>query len=196
MDFPSLRSNIFRRVPGGPTEQPLASIAYSDIVSHLPVLEYYASLCGHCVEFGVRDAHSTVALISGCKGSVVSYDICEGPAVQTLKSLELPCAWEFVRADTADSRLVIPWTDLIFFDTAHTYSHLSAELRLHAKRASRFLIFHDTSTCGEFDRTGPDPDARGITPAIRDWREAHPEYEIAYQTDWNNGLLILERKRT
>lgn len=192
--FHALKQSLYHRVAVGPFEMPVQALLGSDIVLHLPVLEYYASLCEHVTEFGVRDGHSTVALISGCKGVVHSYDIEESPAKPVLKSLQLPCKWEFHLGDTGSADLQVTETDLLFLDTLHTYDHLSRELLHHGRKARKFLAFHDTFTCGAFDLSGPDPRARGILPAIEEFIQKYPgEYETCYRTDCNNGLWILRR---
>lgn len=193
--FHDLQQDYYHRVAVGPFERPTTSLVGSDIVLHLPVIEYFASLCRHCTEFGVREGHSTVALIAGCKGKVVSYDIEHTPVVDLLRAIPLPCAsWEFRPADTGSVRLEIEETDFLFIDTLHTYDHVRKELTLHGRKARRFLGFHDTFTCGERDLSGPDPSARGIMPAVREFLAAHPgEYRVAYETKANNGMTVYER---
>lgn len=195
-DFFVLKQSHLHRVSSGPFELKATELIPSDIVLHLPVLEYYASLCDHVTEFGVRDGSSTVALISGCPGEVVSYDIEHTPIVDKLKKMFLPCrSWTFHRADTGNPNLHIAETDLLFIDTLHTYDHVSKELALHGRKARKFLVFHDTYTCGETDLSGPDPTVRGIGPAIWEFTEDyHGEYETVYKTNANNGLLVLARK--
>ena len=194
MNFESIKSNYYSRCPvpegrGRPQ-------VYSDIVLHLPVLEYYASLCNHVTEFGVREAHSTIAFLSGAKSEVVSYDIQKTPMVEKLQMVDLPCKWTFHVADTGDDSFPqkIAQTDLLFFDTLHTYDHLMKELRCVGK-VNKFLAFHDTETCGEFDKSGPNPKAKGILPAIKLFLSINEEYEIVYQTKANNGLMILGKKQ-
>lgn len=169
---------------------------WSDIQDHLPVLERFASQCEEVTEFGVRDGNSTIAFIAGCPGWVTSYDIINCPIRQTLESMELPCSWQFLIADTADPGLKIEPTDFLFFDTLHTYDHVKQELALHGRRARKFLGFHDTVTCGEYDRSGADPQARGILPAIREFLDQYQgEYRTVHESTASNGLLILERQQ-
>lgn len=192
--FQSLKSDYYHRVAAGPFDVPPAALLGSDVVLHLPVLEWFASRCRRVAEFGVRDGHSTAALVAGCKGEVVSYDIVESPVVALLRGMELPCRWSFVRADTSDPSLDVGAADMIFFDTLHTYDHLTKELSLHGRKARKYLAFHDTFTCGEYDLSGPDPRARGILPAIREFLSRHNgEYRLAYETAACNGLMVFER---
>jgi hypothetical protein len=193
--FDNLLQDYYHRVSIALHEPPTTQLLGSDIVLHLPVIEYYASQCIHCTEFGVRDGHSTVALIAGCRGDVVSYDIERTPVVDLLQNMILPCkSWKFKQADTGSPNLEIDRTDFLFFDTLHTYEHLSKELKYHGRKAERYLGFHDTYTCGDYDLSGADPTAVGIMPAINEFRDHYySQYKVVYSTKRNNGLLILER---
>jgi hypothetical protein len=203
MDFEELKQDYFHHVSAGPYEKTFGRGPGSDILFHLPVLEYYASRCEHITEFGVRSAFSTVALLSGLgKGNITkvngvpqrkvlcSWDIEASPMVRRLQSIQLPCEWVFRQGDTG-SPLSIEETDMIFFDTLHTHEHLSKELKHHGHKARWFLAFHDTFTCGERDVSGPNPNVRGILPAIYDY--VGKSWKCVYKTDWSNGLMIYER---
>lgn len=192
--FHALKQSMYHRVAVGPFEAPTHSLVGSDIVLHLPVLEYYASLCRHVTEFGTREGCSTVALLAGCRGEVHSYDIEVTPAKAVLGAMDLPCKWEFHVGDTGSPDTPVAETDMLFVDTLHTYEHVKKELAHHGRKARRFLAFHDTFTCGERDLSGPDPNALGILPAIREFLAPYPsEYRTVYRTDVNNGLWVLER---
>jgi cephalosporin hydroxylase len=194
MQFRDLQRDYFGRYATDPEWKGPAT-GPSDIVLHLPVLEYYASLCSHVTEFGVRDGHSTVALLSGCRGEVHSYDVDRRPVVGWLeKDTSYGASWHFHRASTVDPSVVVSNTELLFIDTLHTRDHLAKELMLHGRKASRYLIFHDTETCGRTDRSGPNKDAPGILPAIEEFLARFPgEYTERFRTPRNNGLLVLER---
>lgn len=193
--FESIKRSFYHCISSAPDEPRTGEYILSDIVLHLPVLEYYASQCRHVTEFGTRDGCSTAALIAGCKGEVHSYDIADSPMRRRLAGLTLPCSkWEFHLGDTGSPDLVMAETDLLFLDTLHTYAHLSKELRYHGRKARKYLAFHDTHTCGMKDLSGPDPNAEGILPAIWEFMAAHKgEYKIVYETKVNNGMMILER---
>jgi hypothetical protein len=193
-DFNSLKRSFYQRVCYCPSEPKAAELVHSDIVLHLPVIEYFASLCGHVTEFGVREGCSTAALLAGCKGEVHSYDIEHTPVVDRLRAMTLPCSWAFHLGDTGSADLPVADTSLLFVDTLHVGPHVRKELAHHGRKARKFLVFHDTFTCGERDLSGPDPTAEGILPAIREFLARFPgEYEEAYSTAANNGLLVLRR---
>jgi hypothetical protein len=172
-------------------EQRLPFYLKSDIILHLPILEYYASKCSHITELGVRDGHSTLAFLYGLpeNGKLESYDIEETLFVTWLESKNL-AKWEFHKRNTADTSLKIKETDFIFFDTLHSYEQLSKELVLHAEKSSKFLAFHDTFSC----RTvcNEDKSKEGIKRAIDEYVNSNT-CKIVYQTDLCNGLMVLEK---
>ncbi len=195
MNLDSLKHDFYHRIAAGPFEGNVSLLTTSDIVLHLPVLEYYASLCEHVTEFGVREGHSTVALISGCRGKVRSYDIIRSGIVDVLEQLKLPCDWRFEELDTGSSPGdAVGETDMLFIDTLHTYEHVKKELAIHGRKARKFLVFHDTFTCGEWDISGPDKNVRGILPAIGEFLSDYQgEYETRYRSDCCSGLWVLGR---
>lgn len=200
--FELLKSSFYSRVQCTPFEPRPNQVVLSDIVLHLPVLEYYASKCKAVAEFGVRDGCSTIALIAGGPDEVHSYDIERTSIVDILSVIDMPerlianypTEWFFHLGDTGNPNLEVPEIDMLFIDTLHTYEHVKKELTYHGRKAKKYLAFHDVYTCGELDRSGPNPNARGIMPAIREFVESYPgEYKEVYYTKANNGFLVLER---
>lgn len=175
----------------------------SDIQLHLPILQYFASKCESAVELGVRDGHSTVALMTGLgkspkgkEASLISYDIETTKFVEDMMKCmgEWPCKWLFKERSSIEPP-AIEETDLLFLDTLHTFVHISQELAIHGRQAKKYLVYHDTTTCGARDLSGSNPNAIGILPAIMDFMDKYPnEYVVAYDSSECNGLLVLERK--
>lgn len=169
---------------------------------HLPRLRALASGLPLVVEFGVRRGGSSSALILGAD-HVLSYDIQSTPEAKHLQTLAGD-RWDYRIASSLD--VEIPACDLLFIDSKHTYLHCDAELKKHAEKAQRWLVFHDSIWRGSMgegtndmkatrvpDKTARDK-ALGIRPAIdalmirdRSW------FLAAHYTD-SCGLLVLERK--
>lgn len=180
-----------------------ARVASSDILLHLPVLRYYASLSTSVIEFGVRDGYSTLALATGLTDQIMlrrmhSFDIQESPFVERMKSLAQESnwsGWTFTALDTIGTQSVqeVPEADLFFFDTLHTDRQIREELRLHGHKARKYLIFHDTTTCGEKDRSGARPDAPGILAGITEYAIKNGLL-LAYESKDCNGLMVYARK--
>lgn len=154
-----------------------------DISMHLPVLEYYASLCDYVTEFGVRFGVSTIALLAGARKKVTSYDYQPTPAVEYLKQLDLPCQWEFSTESTLS--VEIQPTQFLFIDTEHTGTQVRAELHKHHDKitAGGYVGFHDTYANKHDDNyTGE------ILRFLKD-----NNYKIVYLTEANNGLIIAQK---
>jgi hypothetical protein len=153
----------------------------SDIFKHLPKLREYADKCNHITEMGVRGCVSLYAFLSSKASRVVAIDIFNvwTPEVEKLK---------FICAD--DLTIEIENTDFLFIDTAHNAKQLRQELALHANNVNKYIGFHDTDYFG----INGDDGGEGLMFAINEFLEENKEWSIVYQTEINNGLLIIEKK--
>ena len=124
----------------------------SDINEHLPTLRDLAKECEHVTEMGVRDVVSTWAFLLGLannskkKKVLRSYDIHKSVnidlALNEAKSNKIDMT--FTEVDVLKTE--IEGTDLLFIDTLHTYTQLKNELKLHASKAKKYIVFHDIVT--------------------------------------------------
>ena len=123
-------------------------------------------------------------LITQCAKCMWSFDINHpsdyGADIEEVTEIasENLIDWKFVQEDTLKTEL--PLCDSIFFDTDHTYKQLSQELKLHAHKARKYLVFHDTMKY-----------AAELVPAINEFLEEHPEWRILHCENACNGLTIL-----
>ena len=156
----------------------------SDINEHIPVLKRYADMCGHVTEFGVRSGVSTWAWIASNAKIVRCYDIQNCSIVEHQKAAdEIKKEFSFTCVNTIADRFDIEPTDLLFIDTNHTYNQCSQELRQHAYKVNKFIIFHDTVTYGaELNR------------AIEEFLEKNNDWMIREKLLNNNGLTVLAKK--
>lgn len=159
----------------------------SDINEHLPKLRELASQCDTVIEFGVRTARSSVALLAGQPKTLKSYDRRASPQVKLLERWRGKTDYQFRQADVLD---VEPEAcDLLFIDTKHTADQLAAELDRHAGGVRRWIALHDTKTFGERGEDG----GPGLLVALRAFLRDHPEWGVVYRAEHNNGLMVLSR---
>lgn len=158
----------------------------SDINEHMETLRDLARQCNSVVELGVRSCVSTWAFIEGMNGgTLISVDIKHPKEYGgSLTSVEKACKnksilFKFYETSSLDIQLTE--ADMIFFDTLHTYDQLSQEIRLHADKAQKFLVFHDTVSCKD-----------EIMPAIDELLK-DKKWRIKEDRQNNNGLLVVER---
>jgi len=176
----------------------------SDINEHLPTLRRYAEDCEHITEMGVRWVVSTYAFLVAQPKTLVSIDI-QLPETwgANLKPIEegakaIGCDFSFRLANVLD--IEIDQTDLLFIDTWHAYKQLKAELALHYSKVNKYIIFHDTTTYefsdeGGYTEFGFVGDGKGLWPAIEEFLQEHPEWEIKERFINNNGLTVLHKKQ-
>ena len=165
----------------------------SDINEHLPTLKKYAEECEHITEMGVRWVVSTYALLMGKPKKLISYDINAINSEPIQQMVKDDTDFEFRVANTLN--LEIEETDLLFIDTLHNYNQLKGELTLHGNKARKYIIFHDTTS---FEWIGESyegkVDEKGLWPAIEEFLEVNPYWELHERFTNNNGLTILKRK--
>ena len=161
-----------------------------DIHEHLPALRKYASQCNHITELGVFNGGSTRAFLMAEPKKLVSIDVI--PMRHNVKRL-LPMVdknktkWEYKQADGLE--ITIDKTDLLFIDTNHIYEQLIQELNLHADKAQKYIILHDTTTWGYLSHDG----SKGLMLAVNNFLQGHPEWVIKEIFSNNQGLLVMAR---
>ena len=163
----------------------------TDINEHIPTLCAYGKKVDHITEFGVRRGRSTVAWQYANPKTLISYDIKHCDINEKLMA-ETPEAdrpdFRFIRADVLE--IEIEETDLIFFDTFHSYTQLHQELKLHGNKARKYLIFHDLVSYGLVGEDGKSP---GIGAALDEFLLANSHWVGEAMYTNNNGLAILKR---
>lgn len=163
----------------------------TDIQLHLPILKALADECDTVVEFGVRDGASTRALLAS-NANVYSYDLELNDGVNALFELAQLAGKKCGYAVGNSMDITIPDVDMVFIDTLHTYTQLSAELEKHHSNVKKYIAFHDTYTFGLTSEMNIDT-YRGLLTAIIEFMIVHPEWKFKYHTQLNNGFTVLER---
>lgn len=172
---------------------------------HMDYLRSLSVRSTRCVEFGVRGAVSTVALLAG--GSKLdSWDVQVRPTDGELHEqiMKLACGqWGFHLGDSRKAD--IPECDLLLHDSVHNYDHVKAELDAHAHKVRRWIVFHDTIVMGSYGQKpyaesdmagtagGADETVMGIRLAIDELMIEHPEWRIVRHDPNSSGLLTIEK---
>ena len=176
----------------------------SDMIEHMPTLKAYASQCPRIIEFGVWDCTSTWGLLAGHPKWMRSYDTVRRPEVDEVEAVTRDSStdFQFILGNTIGAsveRLDLPPdqvgieiepVDLLFIDTYHTYSQLKQEFKLHAAKAGRYIILHDTTTFGDIDQQY-DKSKPGLWLAIEEFLVEHSEWKLKERFTNCHGLTIL-----
>jgi hypothetical protein len=89
-----------------------------------------------------------------------------------------------------DTRKVeIAETDIMLVDSLHVYEQVKTELELHADKVKKYILFHDTTSFADKGEFG----GRGIWPAVQEFIDSHPEWQLVERRTNNNGLTVLKR---
>ena len=160
----------------------------TDIHEHLPVLSDLTSQCSHVTELGVGWAQSTRAFLRH-NVELHSYEYMPQPGIREFFD-EARAAGRNVTLHVEDTRqITIAPTDLLFVDSLHIYEQVQVELHLHAPKARKFIVFHDTTLFADNGEFG----GKGIWPAITEYMAEHPEWQLVERRTNNNGLTIFKR---
>lgn len=167
-----------------------------DISEHLDTLKKYADECKVIVELGVNEGISTTAWALSLEENnndrfVYCYDYI-GPQ-EYLKPLLQECENKKLNLTFAledDLKIEIPECDLLFIDTLHTGEQLRQEFKLHAEKAKKYIILHDTEA---FKLQGVIPNSEGLQLAINDFLKENHTWKLREHFSNCNGLTILEK---
>jgi hypothetical protein len=159
----------------------------SDINEHIPVLKKYADECNHITEFGTRTGVSTWAWLASKAKVIRCFDMDRGVEryikdhFKVVEDDKLNKDFTFTCVNTTAIGLEIEPTDLLFVDTDHTYVQCSKELKMHAHKVSKYIIFHDTTLCPDLNK------------AINEFLENNKEWKVDIVLTNNNGLTVLKK---
>jgi len=188
----------------------------SDINEHLPTLAKYAQQAEIILEAGVRSVVSTWAFMHGLTNNnsdtkiIYSVDLQWAPihaAMQAAQQADIQLS--FTQRDILKYTLA-QQVDITFIDTLHCYGQLKRELAKFAPLTNKYIIMHDTTVdefTGEPIRcnfnieqmkrdTGFDDQelTLGLWPAVEEFLQNNPDWELKERFTNNNGLTILARK--
>lgn len=172
----------------------------SDINEHLPTLLEYANGCDSVTEMGVRSIVSTWAFLNSSTKKLTSIDVrtptffpnhTKTPnSIDLVHHLASQKGMDFKFILTSTLTITIEETDLLFIDTYHTYSQLSKELEIHADKAKKYIILHDTEKFGTNGEDGEE----GLNKAVEELLAKNQNWKIEKVYKNNNGLTILRRE--
>jgi hypothetical protein len=193
----------------------------SDINEHLPVLYKYAKQCSSVLESGIRGCTSSYALTYGllCNTEAqnkyhvlndINKCVVDGLLYGSNSSdITYQLLWKNNLDIDLSTDLENRTFDLLFIDTWHVYGQLKRELEKFHPIINKYIIMHDTEIdkiYGETIRCNLDAleqSARsgipvheinkGLSFAITEFLEQHPEWEMLEEYFNNNGLTVLHR---
>jgi predicted O-methyltransferase YrrM len=126
------------------------AIANRDMVDHVETLTGYAKQAKTIIEFGVRGAVSTWAMLDGLpkRGRMWSVDVVQFVVPVRVSS---DPRWTFILGDDRDPdvQAQLPaHADLVFIDTTHEYEHTALELAFALTRTPKRIVCHDAEWPG------------------------------------------------
>jgi hypothetical protein len=177
-------------------------------------LKKYAQESDVIVEMGVRWVVSTYAFAVSKPKKFISIDLYHPSHWgleygERLTDIQEYCKnnnteYSFIQKNTLD--VDIPETDLLFIDTLHAYGQLKEELKKHANKVKKYIIFHDTTSYENQDEPASINEPKigevsnllekhksGLWPAIEEFLSENKNWSVFERYTNNNGLTILKR---
>jgi hypothetical protein len=186
----------------------------SDINEHIPVLRRFAAECSSVIEIGIREMVSTWGILQGLSESpspsrsYLGIDLAFPPLenLSLAKNLSKKNGISFRFQKDNDLYIDLPYADMLFIDSLHTYRHLTYELEKFSPKIRKYIAMHDTSEpWGDLDETpyipidesaypsNIDTNKRGLWQAVQDFLERHPEWILQERHLNNHGFTVLKR---
>ena len=185
----------------------------SDIHEHIPVLRDLSKNCSSVIEIGVRNMVSSWGLLlgltenSGENSAYLGIDLEDPPqsSLDLAKRLAESNGISYVFWKANDMEIDIPFSDLLFIDSLHTYCHLTYELETFSPKIRKYIAMHDTSApwghldddvyAGDYSEYPAhyNRNKRGLWLAVEDFLERHPEWILMERRSNCHGFTILKR---
>lgn len=167
----------------------LAEKTPSDINEHLGTLKRISANCKHITELGVRTMVSSWGFLEGMRprgGKLISVDIKNpleyggfNPDEVRYECDKLDIDFQFIKKSSLEIEL--EETDLLFIDTLHFKEQLTKELALHADKAKKYIVLHDTKACED-----------ELLPVMDEFLKNNPQWKVHEKYTHNNGLIVLK----
>jgi hypothetical protein len=141
--------------------------------------------CNIAVSLGIMKGDAAFALLLGCQHHI---SIDSNASRDTLNFLNdyFGSKSSSIIQNTYDP-IDLEEFDVLFVDSAHTADCVEKELKTHAYKVNKFIIFHDTHTFGDVGEDG----GEGIKKPIYDFLSKNQEWKIIYEVNHNNGMIII-----
>ena len=181
----------------------------SDIAHFFPTIAKYSRKCDSVLELGVRWVVGTWAFLYGLREENKDYHIpktylgvdldplenwdanVENQLIEGSKQRNIDFSFQIADVLSPEFYNSIPNFDLVFLDTDHSYDQVKQELEIYHQKCNKYIMLHDTIA---FRHGGAwENDEKGIWPAIMEFINTHPEWEIWETNPEHPGLTILKK---
>jgi len=160
----------------------------SNMIKEIQTIHQYALECNHITEFGFGLGRSGSAILAARPKTYITYDVRDyGPRhLYENIAIDLGIDFRFILASSIE--VDIEPTEMIFIDSWHTFDHKTKELNRHNANISKYILIHDTRTCGYVGEDGSEP---GYLQAIRDFLLKHENWYLKEIKQDGNGIVVL-----
>jgi len=159
----------------------------SDINEHVETIFNFTKGCNVAVSLGIGKGDAAFSLLLGCQHHI---SIDPDPSRDTLNFLnEYFGSKSSSIFQSTNEPIELENFDVLFVDSVHTADCVEKELKTHANKVNKFIIFHDTHIFGDVGEDG----GEGIKKPIYEFLSQNQEWKIVYNENHNNGLMVLAK---
>lgn len=159
--------------------------AWVDMAPHVPTLKALAAVAECIVEFGVRGAVSTWAMLDGLPANGVLYSVDIDPNAPVPDRVLNDPRFHLVVGDSVEVEELPGHADLVMIDSSHEFTQTVRELHRAAQLTPAVIACHDYL----YHLT---PHVKwAIDGFVADGYMANPEYKLAYVEASKWGLAVL-----
>ena len=140
--------------------------------------------CESYTEMGVNQGATLAAAMLQHISCIRAYDfrlLPYLPAQHIFKEYATTHSIDYDIFEIDTRKCSIDRTDVLYIDTAHLYEQLSEELRLHADKAQKYIICHDTHS---------EPD---LKKAVNEFVANNTNWSIVTDCTINVGFMTIKR---
>lgn len=159
----------------------------SDINEHTETIFNITKGCNTAVSLQIGKGDAAFSLLLGCH---LHISVDPNPSEDTINFLNDYFGKKsiVIRQNTCEP-IDIDNFDVLMVDSIHTAKNVEKELKAHAHKVNKFIIFHDTFLYGEVGDDG----GEGIKKPIYEFLSNNQEWKIIHEANNNNGLIILAK---
>jgi hypothetical protein len=159
----------------------------SDINEHVETIFNITKGCKTAVSLQIGKGDAAFSLLLGCQ---LHISVDPNPAQDTINFLNEYFGKKsiVIRQNTCES-IDVENFDVLMVDSHHTAFNVEKELKAHAHKVNKFIIFHDTFLYGEIGDDG----GEGIKKPIYEFLFNNQEWKMIHEANNNNGLIILAK---
>lgn len=144
--------------------------------------------CDSVLEYGTWQGQSLAAFMCANVPYIVSVDTDTSKVDKKLFERLANDQHITVRILNGNSleKIHVPYPDLLFLDTKHTYEHVKKELSIHGPYGGKYIVIHDTNYPKDKDQK--------VRHAVEEFVAENDKWSIYKDIEECTGMIVLKKE--